>query len=53
MCMIICLFWVYYPNREFFTHVEKSPIPGKVWSALIAILVITVAYKSFARKQSM
>ena len=25
----VCLFWVYRPNREFFIHMETSPLPMK------------------------
>ena len=25
----VCLFWVYHPTREFFTHMQTSPLPLK------------------------
>ena len=28
-CLFVCLFRVYCPTREFFTHIEKSPFPVK------------------------
>ena len=29
VCMFVCLFGVYRPTREFFTHMETSPLPVK------------------------
>ena len=27
--LFVCLFWVYRPTREFFTHMDTSPLPVK------------------------
>ena len=29
VCLFVCLFGVYLPTREFFTHMETSPLPVK------------------------
>ena len=29
VCLFVCLFGVYRPTREFFTHMETSPLPVK------------------------
>ena len=31
VCLFVCLFWVFRPNREFFTHMETSPWLVKDW----------------------
>ena len=27
ICLFVCLFWVYLPTREFFTHMKTLPLP--------------------------
>ena len=29
VCLLVCLFGVYRPTQEFFTHMETSPLPAK------------------------